>query len=61
MESALITVIVALATLALWYLLYLKFPDRLNAQDTTVLAAFSFVLVFAVRFLYRRLRRKETP
>jgi hypothetical protein len=57
----LFTLVVALATLALWYLLYLKFPGTLNAEDTAVLAAFSFGLVFAVRFMYRRLRKKETP
>jgi hypothetical protein len=55
-----ITSVVALLTLTLWYLLYLKFPGTLNAEDTTILAAFSFGLVFAVRFLYQRLRRKET-
>lgn len=53
------TVIVALATLALWYLLYLKFPDTLTVGDTTVLAAFSFGLVFAISLIYRRLKRKE--
>lgn len=56
-ESMLITVIVALSTLALWYILYLKFSDTLTVADTTVLAAFSFGLVFAIRFIYRRLKR----
>jgi len=55
----LITIIVALVTLALWYLLYLKFPDTLKGGETTVLAAFSFGLVFAIRGIYRRLRKKE--
>lgn len=50
------TVIVALVTLALWYLFYLKFPDTLTAGETMVLAAFSFGLVFAIRGIYRRLR-----
>ncbi len=53
------TIIVALATLALWYLLHLKFPDTLTVGDTTVLAAFSFGLVFAIRGIYGRLKRKE--
>jgi len=56
-----VTLIVALATLALWYLFYLKFPGTLNTEDTTILAAFSFGLVFAVRFIYKGLRKKETP
>jgi hypothetical protein len=39
------TVIVALATLALWYLLYLKFPGTLPASDTPVLAAIFLISV----------------